>query len=133
MRDTRTPEQWAEEARAKHRGFVRQLGAGASVADLLEAEASHAEIFNAISGLAQEKTRERQSHIPAPPAQPDDHWNQRKAWITDGKPLYGTLDTFLLAGLKALAENDQAEYSRQRDLMFKAVLTMLGPNPAGVK
>lgn len=130
MSDNLTPEQWEEVAFARHQEFIRLLGDGASVADVLDAGADHGELFNAISGLAQEKTRAKQSEIPSPPPQSDEHWNQRKAWITDGKPLYGTLDIFLLAGLKALTENDQVEYSRQRDLMFKAVLTMLG-NPAG--
>ncbi len=85
------------------------------------------EIITAIRQRSELKNRTAQADIPAPPVQPEDQWRARAAWLLDGQPIHGELKTFYGPAYRALKAGDQAEYSRQRDLLMKALFTIFGP------
>lgn len=79
------------------------------------------------------KHREAQKSVATPPPMADSLWAERKAWLLTDQQVHGTLDEFYWLALAALTADDQAEYSRQRDLIFAALRTMFGlsqPTPA---
>lgn len=78
---------------------------------------------------AEERNRAAQADVPPPPAQTDPEWAARKAWLLDGQPIYGELRTFFFPAMLALQADDQVAFSRQRDLLFKALRTFLGDPP----
>lgn len=84
------------------------------------------ELLTAHRERSEQRNRDAQKSLRAPAAMLDSDWVARKAWLLDGQPIYGELKVFYRAALDALQADDQAEYSRQRDLLFKALRTFLG-------
>lgn len=84
------------------------------------------DLIKAIRARSQERNRAAQAQIAAPPTMASDDWAARKAWLLDGQQIHGTLEEFYFPALEALQGNNQAEYSAKRDLLFKALRTMLG-------
>lgn len=84
------------------------------------------ELIQAIRARSQERNRGAQQQLAAPPTMAADEWAARKAWLLDGVQIHGTLEEFYFPALTALQADNQAEYSAKRDLLFKALRTMLG-------
>lgn len=106
-----------------------QVSRDAMIDTLLADGASRDEIFAAIGARSEARNRAAQADIPAPRVQTDEDFDTRRAWLLDGHPIYGELQTFYYPALAALRAGDQIEYSRARDLMFKAMRTFLGDGP----
>jgi hypothetical protein len=87
------------------------------------------ELFNTIAARAEAANRAAQAQLAPPTPQGQAAWLARKAWLLDGEPIYGELKEFFFPALLALQADDQAEYSRKRDLLFKALRTFLGDPP----
>lgn len=86
-------------------------------------------IIVAARARSEAKNRAAQSDIPPPIKQSEADWKGRKAWLLDGHPIYGELKEFFFPALTALKTDDQLTFSRQRDLLFKALYTILGDPP----
>lgn len=108
---------------------AQMIGDGAALSDLLASGASPDDLISAIRQHAEDTNRAAQAELATPPAMADTDWQARRAWLMDGQPIYGELKTFFWPALTALVADDQAEYSRQRDLLFKALRTFLGDPP----
>lgn len=110
--------------------LAAQLDRGASLADLTTAGATLHDIIAAVRCDAEAKHVAAQRLLDPPPSQPDLAWAARKAWLLDGQAIHGELSQFYCAAFRALQADDQATYSKQRDLLFKALKTFLGvPHP----
>lgn len=79
---------------------------------------------------AEENNRAAQLVLPLPATQPESDWTQREAWLHDGQPILGELKLFAWEAYRAAKAGDQVAFSRQRDLLYKAVLTFVGLPPA---
>jgi hypothetical protein len=80
---------------------------------------------------AEENNRAAQAELPAPVEQGSDEWVARKAWLLDGQAIHGEVKTFYAPAYRALVSDDQVAYSRQRDLLMKALITIFGPIAQG--
>jgi hypothetical protein len=97
--------------------------------DALLNEGNAEAVIAAIRARAEERNRESQVEVPAPPTMPAQEWAARKAWLLDGQPIHGELKDFYFPAVVALRADNQAEYSAKRDLLFKALRTFLGDPP----
>ena len=102
---------------------------------MMDAGTSAADVMRGIHELGQQRNRDAQKNVPAPPTMPDDHWQQRRSYLQDGEPLYGShgsgmgaYDEYGWAAEDALNAGDQEGFSRARDLLFKAWRTQAEPD-----
>lgn len=95
----------------------------------LAAGLSPDEIITQVRVAAQAHNRAARAAMPDPPKMPKAQWDTRRDWLLDGQPIHGELKEFSWAAEDALRADDQAAYSLQRDLLFKAVRTFIGPRP----
>lgn len=97
--------------------------------DLLADSADPDEVIAHLRARAETRNRAAQATLPLPPSQADADFEARRAWLLDGQPIYGELKTFYFPALAALQADDQIAFSRQRDLLFKALRTIFGDPP----
>lgn len=109
--------------------IARHLRAGVSTDHLIREGATTEHLMMAIQHNAQEDNCDKQKHIPPPTTQPDEHWANRKRWLLDGQPIHGTMQDFYYPALECLRRDDQVGYSRNRDMLFKAIRTWAGDPP----
>jgi hypothetical protein len=109
--------------------LVKLIEDGASFDSLTAAGAGPEAIIGAIRKRGEDLNRAQQSTLPYPLPQPDADWEARKAWLLDGQRIHGEVKDFYLPALAALKADDQVTYSRQRDLLFKALWFLDNPPP----
>lgn len=87
---------------------------------------SRDDVLSEYSTRLELRNRTDQAKLATPLPQPALAWAAREAWLHDGQPIHGELKMFAHAAYRAAKAGDQATFSRQRDLMYKAVLTFVG-------
>lgn len=93
--------------------------------DLLEQGLTEEDILIALRQKNHARFVSRQEALPLKPLLDADGWTEHKAWHLDPQPVYGELKDFYIAGRVAMEGDDQVGFSRQKDLLFKAVGTFL--------
>lgn len=91
------------------------------------------ELMAAAKARKEERNRIAQAQLPPPPAMQPTEWAAREAWLHDGQAIHGELKEFAWAAHRAAKAGDQVTFSRQRDLLYKAVLTFVGLPPVEEK
>lgn len=100
----------------------------ADLAQLMEGRTPD-EFIAEVRTLARNQHLRKQTELPLPAKMGSAGWAARKEWLLSPTPVYGELQEFAWAAKRALVADDQEEFSRQRDLLYLAVMTVIGDEP----
>lgn len=113
-----------------HEVMADRIKNGDTVESLLSEGAKLEDVVAGLHEIRRADSLVKGRSLKAAPARADNDWQEHEAWLHDGIEVYGELKEFVWPAYRAGKAGNQAEFAYQKDLLYKAVLTFIGPPPA---